>query len=77
MKSEDTLKWFPAQVPAVRKILGDAILAVAKQGRPINARTLCDFIQSNQRKLRRIDSKTPMDTAILLLKDSQNKHGNK
>ncbi|MEA0420650.1 cold shock protein YdfK, partial [Escherichia coli] len=26
MKSKDTLKWFPAQLPEVRIILGDAIV---------------------------------------------------
>ncbi len=25
MKSKDTLKWFPAQLPEVRIILGDAV----------------------------------------------------
>ena len=35
MKSKDTLKWFPAQLPEVRIILGDAVVEVAKQGRPI------------------------------------------
>ncbi|VCY78749.1 hypothetical protein BANRA_02338 [Escherichia coli] len=32
MKSKDTLKWFPAQLPEVRIILGDAVVEVAKQG---------------------------------------------
>ncbi|EFH7104463.1 cold shock protein YdfK, partial [Escherichia coli] len=32
MKSKDTLKWFPAQPPEVRIILGDAVVEVAKQG---------------------------------------------
>ncbi len=31
MKSKDTLKWFPAQLPEVRIILGDAVVEVAKQ----------------------------------------------
>ncbi|EEQ4523918.1 TPA: cold shock protein YdfK, partial [Escherichia coli] len=26
MKSKDTLKWFPAQLPEVRIILGDAVV---------------------------------------------------
>ncbi|EEZ2086667.1 TPA: cold shock protein YdfK, partial [Escherichia coli O146] len=26
MKSKDTLKWFPAQLPEVRIILGDAVM---------------------------------------------------
>ena len=42
MKSKDTLKWFPAQLPEVRIILGDAVVEVAKQGRPINTRTLLE-----------------------------------
>ncbi|EED0660794.1 cold shock protein YdfK, partial [Escherichia coli] len=28
MKSKDTLKWFPAQLPEVRIILGDAVMEV-------------------------------------------------
>lgn len=47
MKSKDTLKWFPAQLPEVRIILGDAVVEVAKQGRPINTRTLLDYIEGN------------------------------
>ncbi|MGK1995027.1 hypothetical protein ACR92Y_27775, partial [Klebsiella pneumoniae] len=35
MKSEDTLDWYPAQLPPVKIILGEAVLAVGKQGRPI------------------------------------------
>ncbi len=29
MKSKDTLKWFPAQLPEVRIILGDAVVGDA------------------------------------------------
>lgn len=50
MKSKDTLKWFPAQLPEVRIILGDAVVEVAKQGRPINTRTLLDYIEGKDRK---------------------------
>lgn len=50
MKSKDTLKWFPAQAPEVRIILGDAVVEVAKQGRPINTRTLLDYIEGNIKK---------------------------
>ena len=50
MKSKDTLKWFPAQLPEVRIILGDAVVEVAKQGRPINTRTLLDYIEGNIKK---------------------------
>lgn len=31
MKSEDTLDWYPAQLPLVKIILGEAVLAVGKQ----------------------------------------------
>lgn len=31
MKSKDTLKWFPAQLPEVRIILGDAVVEVANR----------------------------------------------
>ncbi|QIA78791.1 hypothetical protein FEE38_03330 [Klebsiella pneumoniae] len=43
MKSEDTLDWYPAQLPPVKIILGEAVLAVGKQGRPINTRTLLEY----------------------------------
>ncbi|WP_249967444.1 recombinase family protein, partial [Escherichia coli] len=54
MKSKDTLKWFPAQLPEVRIILGDAVVEVAKQGRPINTRTLLDYIEGNSLTMSRI-----------------------
>jgi len=44
MKSEDTLDWYPAQLPPVKIILGEAVLAVGKQGRPINTRTLLEYL---------------------------------
>ena len=40
MKSEDILDWYPAQLPPVKIILGNAVPEVGKLGRPINARTL-------------------------------------
>ncbi len=33
MKSKDTLKWFPAQLPEVRIILGDAVVGSSKTGK--------------------------------------------
>lgn len=57
MKSKDTLKWFPAQLPEVRIILGDAVMEVAKQGRPINTRTLLDHIEGNIKKKSWLDNK--------------------
>ena len=57
MKSKDTLKWFPAQLPEVRIILGDAVVEVAKQGRPINTRTLLDYIEGNIKKNSWLDNK--------------------
>ena len=68
MKSKDTLKWFPAQLPEVRIILGDAVVEVAKQGRPINTRTLLDYIEGNIKK-------KSLQTAISVLKDNQNLNG--
>lgn len=50
MKSEDTLDWYPAQLPLVKIILGEAVLAVGKQGRPINTRTLLEYLQVIQVK---------------------------
>ncbi|MEF9531949.1 cold shock protein YdfK, partial [Escherichia coli] len=51
------LKWFPAQLPEVRIILGDAVVEVAKQGRPINTRTLLDYIEGNIKKKSWLDNK--------------------
>ncbi len=31
MRSEDTLDWYPAQLPPVKIILGNAVLEVGKQ----------------------------------------------
>ena len=63
MKSKDTLKWFPAQLPEVRIILGDAVVEVAKQGRPINTRTLLDYIEGNIKKKSWLDNKELLQTA--------------
>ena len=75
MKSKDTLKWFPAQLPEVRIILGDAVVEVAKQGRPINTRTLLDYIEGNIKKKSWLDNKELLQTAISVLKDNQNLNG--
>lgn len=72
MKSKDTLKWFPAQLPEVRIILGDAVVEVAKQGRPINTRTLLDYIEGNIKKKSWLDNKELLQTAISVLKDNKN-----
>lgn len=75
MKSEDVLTWFPAQIPAVRRILGDAVLAVVKQGRPVNTRTLCDYIYSRQQQQGWMDKKEPLQTALNVLEGNQKLHG--
>lgn len=75
MKSEDTLNWYPAQLPPVKIILGDAILEVGKTGRPINSRTLLEFLQIQQAKLKKRDNKIAMQTAIDVLRDNQRLNG--
>ncbi|UMX95197.1 hypothetical protein MJ589_07185 [Escherichia coli] len=72
MKSKDTLKWFPAQLPEVRIILGDAVVEVAKQGRPINTRTLLDYIEGNIKKKSLGWITELLQTAIISSKDNQN-----
>ena len=69
MKSKDTLKWFPAQLPEVRIILGDAVVEVAKQGRPINTRTLLDYIEGNIKKksLYNIEKSASYGTELITL----------
>lgn len=59
MKSEDTLDWYPAQLPPVKIILGEAVLAVGKQGRPINTRTLLEYLQVMQDKQKNEMIKSP------------------
>jgi hypothetical protein len=75
MKSEDTLDWYPAQLPPVKIILGEAVLAVGKQGRPINTRTLLEYLQVTQEKQKKQDNKITMQTAIDVLRDNQRIHG--
>ncbi|AUH01006.1 hypothetical protein PCO86_12735 [Pectobacteriaceae bacterium CE70] len=75
MKSDDTLDWYPAQLPPVKIILGNAVLEVSKLGRPINTRTLLEFLQVTQEKQKRRDDKIAMQTAIDVLRDNQRIHG--
>jgi hypothetical protein len=75
MKSEDTLDWYPSQLPPVKVILGNAILEVAKTGRPLNTRTLLEYLQVVQVKQMRRDNKIAMQTAIDVLRDNQKING--
>ncbi|MCT4703917.1 hypothetical protein MUA02_18860 [Enterobacteriaceae bacterium H20N1] len=75
MKSDDTLDWYPAQLPPVKIILGNAILEVCKSGRPINTRTLLEYLQVTQSQQKRRDDKVAMQTAIDVLRDNQRLHG--
>jgi len=75
MKSEDTLDWFPSQLPHVKLAIGDAVLVIARQGRPINARTLLEYLQVTQQKQKRRDNKTAIQTAIDLLCENQKTFG--
>ncbi|BCU55968.1 hypothetical protein [Enterobacter kobei] len=75
MKSEDTLDWYPSQLPPVKVILGNAILEVAKTGRPLNTRTLLEYLQVIQVKQMRRDNKIAMQTAIDVLRDNQKING--
>lgn len=75
MKSEDTLDWYPSQLPPVKVILGNAILEVAKTGRPLNTRTLLEYLQVVQVKQMRRDNKIAMQTAIDVLLDNQKTNG--
>ncbi|MEL8500156.1 hypothetical protein J4V93_09470, partial [Escherichia coli] len=64
MKSKDTLKWFPAQLPEVRIILGNAVVEKEKKGKHINTRTLLDYIEGNIKKKSWLDNKELLQTAI-------------
>jgi hypothetical protein len=75
MKSEDTLDWYPSQLPPVKIILGEAVLAVGKQGRPINTRTLLEYLQVMQGRQKKRDDKIAMQTAIDVLRDNQRING--
>ncbi|EYE24644.1 putative dNA-binding transcriptional regulator [Escherichia coli 1-110-08_S1_C3] len=50
-------------------------MEVAKQGRPINTRTLLDYIEGNIKKKSLLDNKELLQTAISVLKDNQNLNG--
>ncbi|WP_313684574.1 hypothetical protein [Pantoea sp.] len=75
MKSEDTLDWYPAQLPPVKVILGNAVLEVGRTGRPINTRTLLEYLQLQQTQQKRRDNKIAMQTAIDVLRDNQRVNG--
>lgn len=75
MKSEDTLDWYPAQLPPVKIILGEAVLVVGQQGRAINTRTLLEYLQAMQKKQKRRDNKVAMQTAIDVLRENQRING--
>lgn len=75
MKSEDILNWYPAQLPPVKIILGNAVLEVGKLGRPINARTLHEYLQVLQRTQKSRDDKIALQTAIDVLSDNQRVNG--
>lgn len=75
MKSEDTLDWYPAQLPPVKIILGNAVLEVGRTGRPINTRTLLEYLQIQQTKQKLRDNKVAMQTAIDVLRDNQRING--
>ncbi|WP_140921099.1 hypothetical protein [Limnobaculum xujianqingii] len=76
MKSSETLAWYPSQLPSVKLILGTAIIAVVKQGRPINTRTLIEYLYVVQAaKKMKLNDRIAMQTAIAVLKDNQNAHG--
>ncbi|EGI6771277.1 hypothetical protein IGX70_005211 [Escherichia coli] len=75
MRDCEKLRWCPLQLPEVRIILGDAVVEVAKQGRPINTRTLLDYIEGNIKKKSWLDNKELLQTAISVLKDNQNLNG--
>lgn len=75
MKSEDTLNWYPAQLLPVKIILGEAVLAIGKQGRTINTRPLLEYMQVVQKKQKRRDNKVAMQTAIDVLRDNQRING--
>jgi len=75
MNSEDTLDWFPSQLPHVKLAIGEAVLVIARQGRPINARTLLEYLQVTKKNLKRRDNKIAIQTAIDLLSENQKTFG--
>ncbi|MCA1179859.1 MULTISPECIES: hypothetical protein [unclassified Pantoea] len=75
MKSEDTLNWYPSQLPPVKIILGEAILEVGRSGRPINTRTLLEYLQIQQTRQNKNDNKIALQTAIDVLRDNQRING--
>ncbi|EKL1975782.1 hypothetical protein PQX87_002687, partial [Salmonella enterica] len=54
---------------------GDAVVEVAKQGRPINTRTLLDYIEGNIKAKAWLDNKELLQTAVSVLKENQDANG--
>ncbi|EFT4754190.1 hypothetical protein HVE53_000725, partial [Salmonella enterica] len=53
----------------------DAVVEVAKQGRPINTRTLLDYIEGNIKTKAWLDNKELLQTAVSVLKENQDMNG--
>ncbi|PWC18006.1 hypothetical protein DDT52_15155 [Brenneria roseae subsp. roseae] len=65
------LTWYPAQRSRVESIIGLAVVQVCEQGRPINTRTLLDFMYVQLGEMKKSDDKEGMMTAISILEKNQ------
>ncbi|MFC3394408.1 hypothetical protein [Brenneria rubrifaciens] len=65
------LTWYPAQRSRVEAIIGLAVVRVCEQGRPVNARTLLDFMYVKLGEMKKKSDREGMLTAISILEKNQ------
>ncbi|MDX5628261.1 MULTISPECIES: hypothetical protein [unclassified Brenneria] len=68
------LSWYPAQRSRVERIIGQAVISVCQQERPINARTLLDLMYVQLSAMGKKEDREGMMTAISILENNQNAH---
>ncbi|MBJ7222665.1 MULTISPECIES: hypothetical protein [unclassified Brenneria] len=68
------LTWYPAQRSRVEAIIGQAVVLVCEQGRPINTRTLLDLMYVQLNDMGKREDIEGMMTAISILEKNQDAH---
>ncbi|ATA25292.1 hypothetical protein BIY26_03285 [Brenneria goodwinii] len=68
------LTWYPAQRSRVETIIGQAVISVCDQGRPVNVRTLLDLMYVQLSNMGKREDIEGMMTAISILENNQDAH---
>ncbi|QTF09899.1 hypothetical protein HC231_19735 [Brenneria izadpanahii] len=68
------LTWYPAQRSRVETIIGQTVVSVCTQGRPVNARTLLDLMYVQLSEMGKREDIEGMMTAISILEKNQDAH---